>query len=157
MGKITGTVSLFHTSNLRGGPGLSPVFMLYTNRLQLLQLFKRRQKSLLSLLAFRESYGLFWPLISHNKGADDLLSNFMGVGEVWCIAWHNIYLLKPTIFCKSSCTVKNWYIQAYSQGAFVWGVFCLFLKFKSFYNLQVRSHLICSCIHRKYPRFTLEG
>lgn len=51
------TVSLFHTSNLRGGHDLSPVSMLQVNRLQLLQLFKRRQKSLLSLLAFRESYG----------------------------------------------------------------------------------------------------
>lgn len=48
------TVSLFHTSNLRGGLDLSPVSMLQINRLQLLQLFKRRQKSLLSLLAFRE-------------------------------------------------------------------------------------------------------
>lgn len=59
MGKLTGAVSLLHTSTLRGAPDLSPGSVLQINRLQLLQLFKIRQKGLLSLLAFREGYGFF--------------------------------------------------------------------------------------------------
>lgn len=51
------TVSLFHTSNLRGGPDLSPSVYALDQQVAAAATTKRRQKSLLSLLAFRDSYG----------------------------------------------------------------------------------------------------